>query len=787
MNISRSTQHAARFTFHVSRSTFHVPRFTHYAAVLLLLCLFAQTMAHARAASITFDEGPHLAIGYATLRTGDFRLQPVHIHPPLANCMAAAPLLLQNDLPDPRAIPGWEIASLSAITDEIVWQYPHPRRLALASRFPIILMTLLLGAVVFRWARDLFGAWAGLLALFLYAFDPNVIAHGSLVTTDTAVVLWGTTALFMIARYLRSARRRYWVGAGIVLGLALGSKVSAVSLVPVIGLLCLVGPRRVAWPRRFLTAAGCLSLAALVLWAVYGFEVRPLPGLPLPLPAATHVAIYRSLQEHYQLGHPSFLLGRNSDHGWWYYFPVAFALKTPLPTLLLLAVAGWQAGKWAGLQVCKFASLQMGKWGPLVLFPALYAVSTLFSSVNIGYRHLLPILPFLFIFASRLTFHVSRFTFHVSRITHHVLRFTFYALLACHLAITLHLSPNYLAYFNLPGGYRYLVDSNLDWGQNLWQLRDWMQENEVEQVYYAHFSPARPQVYGVSADFLPPDPRAVSFAPFDPAPGVYAIGTTVLQGVYTPDVNTYAWFRAREPAARLGHALFIYEVPERVAPAWAAVCADPALVLSPEVVRARFGSPDMRVILLDRGQSWIYPAGEQPGAYVLSPDAASPPGALLELAARHPNGTPFYNVYRVEGAGPTPEQPVTDVTLDGPLAFMGYQMGAVGIHPGEMIELRTFWEVREIPERPLSLMAHLVGPDGVPIAVGDGLGVEVWQWRPGDVIVQRHLLQVPEGAPKGEYRLQTGAYWLDTMERWPVYDESNASDRIPLTTVSVSE
>ena len=105
-------------------------------------------MTHARTASITFDEGPHLAIGYATLRAGDLRLQPVHIHPPLANCMAAAPLLLQDDLPDPRAISGWEIASLSAITDSVVWQYPHPRRLALASRFPIILMTLLLGTII---------------------------------------------------------------------------------------------------------------------------------------------------------------------------------------------------------------------------------------------------------------------------------------------------------------------------------------------------------------------------------------------------------------------------------------------------------------------------------------------------------------------------------------------------------------------------------------------------------------------------------------------------------------
>ncbi|RMF32954.1 MAG: hypothetical protein D6759_07560, partial [Chloroflexi bacterium] len=148
---------------------------------MLLLALFVQAMGHARTASITFDEGPHLAVGYTTLRTGDWRLQPVHIHPPLANALAAAPLLLQSDLPDPRTVEGWEIASLSAVTDAVVWQYPYPARLALAGRLPIILLMMLLASLVFRWAADRYGMRAGLLALAFLAFDPNLIAHGSLI------------------------------------------------------------------------------------------------------------------------------------------------------------------------------------------------------------------------------------------------------------------------------------------------------------------------------------------------------------------------------------------------------------------------------------------------------------------------------------------------------------------------------------------------------------------------------------------------------------------------------
>ena len=756
------------------------------AAALLVLCLFAQAMVHARSASITFDEGPHLAVGYATLRTGDLRLQPVHIHPPLANVLSAAPLLLQSDLPDPCAVGGWEIASLSAVTDAVVWQYPHPRRLAIAARFPIILMTLLLGAIVYRWASDLFGSRAGLVALALYAFDPNIIAHGSLVTTDMAVALWGTATLFLTARCLRSPRWATWAGAGVALGLALASKVSALSLVPVVGMLWLLGPRSLPWRRRLLVTAGGLTLAALVLWAVYGFELRPLPGFPLPVPAATHLDIYRSLREHYQLGHPSFLMGQNADHGWWYYFPVAFLLKTPLATAMASALSTIRHPPSA----IRYSPFAIRRWGPLLLFPALYSLLSLLSSVNIGYRHLLPLLPFLFIFTSRIAACKLRVTNHESRITNHVLRFTLYALLAWLLIGTLLTPPHYLAYFNLlaggpAGGYRCLVDSNLDWGQNLYQLRDWMQENGVERVYYAHFSPARPEVYGIAADFLPPDPRAVPFVPFQPAPGVYAIGATVLQGVYAPDVNTYAWFRSREPLARLGHALFVYEVPSRPAPAWAAVCADPAPVLSPEAVRAGFGRPEMRVILLDCAQSWVYPAGGEPGGYVLPPGAEPPPGGTLEVQARHPDGSPSYRVYQLGDGEPVPERPLEGVTTEGPLTPVGWA-SSPAVYAGDTAELWTFWEVSEVPTRPLSLMAHLVGPDGMPIAVADGLGISIEQWQPGDVIVQRHLLDVPANALLNEGTLVTGAYWLDTMQRWPVrLADGTTNDWLFLGTIAI--
>jgi len=742
--------------------------------LLLLLLLFAQAMGHARQASLTFDEGPHLAVGYTTLRTGDLRLQPVHIHPPLANVLAALPLLTFDDLPDPRLVDGWEIASLSAITDAVAWQYPQPRRLALAGRFPIVLMTLCLGALVYRWASDLSGAQGGLLALALCALDPNIIAHGSLVTTDMAVTLWGTLALFLVARAARRPRWGTVAWAGAALGLALASKVSAMSLGVPLLLLWLLGARTIPLRQRLAMAAAALVAAGGTLWAVYGFEVGHLPGFPLPLPAVTHLRIYLSLQEHYRLGHPAFLLGQNREHGWWYYFPLAFVLKTPLPTLLLLALAG------ARSQVARRTTASSCPTLHLLLFPLLYAAAALFSTVDIGYRHLLPILPFLFVFASRLA---------SSPRSPSLLTRVLPPLLLLWLAVsTLSISPNYLAFFNelaggAAGGYRYLVDSNLDWGQNLWQLRAWMEENGVERVYYAHYSPAEPQVYGIEADFLPPDPRAVPFAPWHPAAGTYAIGATVLQGSYTPDVNTYAWFRSRQPTARLGHALFIYQVAARPAPAWVAICADPLPLLPPETARVNLGQPGMRVLSFDCRQSWVYGSGGA-GAVVLPAGAEAPPGAALEVAARRADGTPFSSVYRLPAGAALPYQALDGVSVEGPLTLLGFRLEEGTLQPGSVAGLWTVWQVQETPGRPLSLMAHLAGADGMPVAVGDGLGFPVEQWQAGDVIVQRHQLTVPQA--EGDLAVLVGAYWLDTMERWPIRQgDGPAGDHLRLTTVRV--
>ena len=387
-----------------------LPRGVSRALPYLLLALaFGLGMTQVVRASITFDEGPHLAVGYTTLRTRDLRLQPVHIHPPLANVLAGAPLLVQRDLPDPAQVDGWEIASLSALTDALIWSYPHPRRIAVAGRVPILLLNALLGAIIFRWARELGGRRAGLLALTLHTFDPNAIAHSALITTDTGAVLFTVATLYALVRALRTTsapRRRLLLSVtGVLLGLAQLTKVSALMLLPVAALVLLAEAwarsRQVGYALRLATlrTLALVAIAALVIWAGYGFELRPIAEGRLPVPAATHVEIFRSLNEHYDLGHPTFALGKVSSHGWWWYFPLAFVLKTPLPLLLLILLAGVTVVRQS---LRRFSDLarpadDAGTTIAIGLFPLLYAGAGLFSTVNIGYRHLLPILPFIYL------------------------------------------------------------------------------------------------------------------------------------------------------------------------------------------------------------------------------------------------------------------------------------------------------------------------------------------------------------------------------------------------------
>ncbi len=817
-------------------------KYSRWLTLLLLLIFFAQLSYAAASLSLTVDEGFHLTSGLEYLRTG--RLQLFDEHTPLAKALFSWPLLLVPDLPAPESAPGYSDGNLIAVAQATLLAYRPIDRPVVAARLAAALLTLILAALIFRWAADEFGPGGGLLALALTVFDPNLLAHGSLATTDMGATLFIFLALFAFRRYLHRPTFTRWLLAGVTLGLAQAAKLTALLLFPVLGLILLTALLKTnseklttepeSYKKSLLCAlcasivkslfnpsgslpfttsakkttsnytrtplpvlgafAGMIAVAALILWASYGFEIRPvaaLAGGTLPLPAAAHIERWLRLQDNLAYGRESFLLGQNGMHGWWQYFPLAFAVKTPLPTLLILLALA--------VALLTRARRALPTELLLGLFPLLYAVASLTSPLNIGYRHLLPIFPFLYTSAGRIA------TLPFPRLSRTRLIPAALALLILALAVgTLSVAPHYLSYFNhLAGGptngWRFLADSNTDWGQNLKALAAYQQHNPGP-VKLSLFTFLDPAVYGVDYTPLTPMKDAPPVLPqrFAPAPGRYALSATTLDGVPLALPSTFDWFRHREPQTRLGNALFIYDVPAVAPPAWIAQCTQPAVPLDETTLQEGFGTLPARRLTFDCEHAWILPAGGlTSGRYARTaygidglswPTAGNhpewwpawiPASALAQLQLSYvqptPGGLPPFALWeRPAGAPALPDTP--PVHFADVLTFLGLTHPPTA-RPGETIDIVTWWQVQTPPTRTLSLMLHLVAPDGSTVAVGDGLNFPLEQWQGNDIIAQRHTLQLPETIKPGTYTLVSGVYWLDTVEPLPIDAESSALQR----------
>ncbi len=554
-----------------------------------LLLYVGLAVAALRTQSATFDEGTHLPSGYTYLALHDHRLNPEQ--PPLVKLLAAAPLL--GLAPVFKADdPAWAEARQWELGRRFLYRWNDAGPLLFRGRLPVVVLGAALCLAVFLWGRRHFGLPTGALAFFLCVLSPDVLAHGQLVTTDLAFALF----LFLTVVFFDLATERSSPGrvllAGIAAGAAFATKFSAPVLVPILGGLGAVsalsalplqdhrrspGEGRRARTRRVLLMLVVIAAVALaVLWAAYGFDRRISPdpavaakvraAIGPPTSGAGRAAAFlgRSglLPEAYvqglvfvldnAQGRSTFLMGRLSPTGFPYYFPVVFFLKTPLALLVLLVLGTIGAPRLSG----RAAALL---WIPVLVYGAV----ALTSRLQIGYRHLLPLLPFLFVAAGRATTLLGARAPRRAKVGALALG----ALCAWYALGTLRLHPHYLAYFNeLAGGpangWRYLVDSNLDWGQDLPGLKAWMDGHGVSRIRLSYFGSADPAYYGIEADLLPgymaPHPTHVTR---EVRPGdVVAVSATNLQGVYLDpaDRPLMELFRSRKPLARIGYSIFIY-------------------------------------------------------------------------------------------------------------------------------------------------------------------------------------------------------------------------------------
>jgi hypothetical protein len=522
--------------------------------------------------SATFDEGAHLPAGYTHLTLGDHRLNPEQ--PPLVKVLAAAPLLLVRPAMHPDDL-AWREARQWEFGRRFLYRWNDGDRLLFLGRLPIVALASCLVAAVFFEARRRFGTAAAVAAAFLASLSSEVLAHGSIVTTDLAFALFFFLAVVRFDRALAEPSIRRWTLAGLAAGAALAAKLSAPILAPVVAALALLAlaNRRPARPIA-LGLAGSAAVAIAVLWASYGFspalspdpavraELRaPLDAEPEGLVGRAAVAAARLgfVPEDYARGalfvmthseaRATFLDGALSSQGFPSYFLFTTLYKTPLPLMALVVVALVRAPR---LRRSDAAFL----WLPV----AVYAALTLTRGLQIGHRHLLPVLPFVFLAAGDAAAALAASRFVAARAA--------VALLAFWYAFgTLRTHPHHLAYFNeIAGGpangYRHLVDSNLDWGQDLKRLAAWWRAAGKPPLKLSYFGSADPAYYGLEAEALPgysaPHPPHVTRA--IACGDLLVVSATNLQGVYLDPEDRPLMDRIRgmAPVARVGDSILVY-------------------------------------------------------------------------------------------------------------------------------------------------------------------------------------------------------------------------------------
>ncbi|MDQ7808776.1 glycosyltransferase family 39 protein [Amycolatopsis sp. A133] len=523
-------------------------------AVVALLAQMAVVMITAAVEQTpTIDEPVYVGTAVHALDRHSLRYNPEH--PPLGKLIIATGLAFSGA----QADPGFDGDQTQLGRHVLYERGSDPARLMLLARLPVMVLTLLFGLVVFAFARDLTGRAGGVTALALYALSPDVIAHGSLATLDVPVAGFLVTSAWLLWR-ARARPGRYLPLAGLALGAAVATKMSALAAVPVLLLLAALSVRRPAGPQRTLrplglglaAAAGVALLAIAVVWASYLAVDPRLRWVPPPGMPAVHgvraLAVLLPLPQPYldgmrvQFGFEdqvwsTFLFGRLHVGSLWYYLPAALLVKTPLGTLAL----------WAAGVVAMVAVPRLRPAAPYVLLPAaVLLASAMTGSRDLGVRYALFVPMFLAIAAAGVVA-VRRRWAHIA-----------VAALAGFTAISsLATFPYYLPYANEAFGgpsatHRRLHDSNVDWGQDLGRLADRLRQRYPgERIWLVYKGSGVPSYYGIAAA----DPFAV---PPEEVRGLLVVSDSAAAKA---DGRLAALIGSSAPIDEVGHSITIYRRP----------------------------------------------------------------------------------------------------------------------------------------------------------------------------------------------------------------------------------
>lgn len=583
-------------------------RLVNIIAALFLVFVFLIAFFSMKDDSATFDEVAHLPAGYSYLTQKDMRLNPEH--PPLIKDLAAFPLLFIDGINFPSEIKDWQedVNGQWGFGSNFLYRAGNPAdKMIFWGKIPMILILVLLGFYIFKATKELFGTKAALLSLFFFSFSPTLLAHGRLVTTDVGAAAGVFIATYYFLKFLNKPNRKSIVLSGIAFGLAELCKFSVILLLPFFAVLVL------SWTiaksenyKNFfkLFIRYCffflivLIIGFVLIWSVYFYHTLNYPtekqaqdietmlsshpnkslgpGIaylsqnPVTKPLAQYLLGLILVFQRASGSHTTYFLGEVSGAGWKTYFPTVYSIKEPLAfhllTIIALLFATYSIKKpffknpfsrikeWLKLHFPEFA---------IILFIVIYWAVSLKSNLNLGVRHLLPTFPFVMVLVSVLIVKLLKEP-------HLKFKYLILGLFISWQAISvIAIFPHFLSYFNeLAGGpdngYLYTVDSNFDWGQDLKRLRDWVNKEEIEEIYLDYFG-------GGDAKYYLKDKYQPWWGTKNknelPKGSYLAISATLLQGGRAepgPGFNTpcdyYRWLDAYQPITKIGYSIFVYYI-----------------------------------------------------------------------------------------------------------------------------------------------------------------------------------------------------------------------------------
>ncbi len=554
---------------------------------LLLLTHFFLAFTSFIQKSPTFDETVHETGGYCFWKLDDYRINPENGNFPQR--WATIPLLFSRNINMPVFTKNPIIESNEWLTayDFLFKRGNNPDRLFMLSRTMMVLLSIGLGLVVYFWSKKLFGIEGAALSLILYVFCPTILAHSRLVTSDIAAALGFIGSVWAIWRMLEKITITRVLVSSLWLSLLFLSKMSAFLIIPMYLIMIAVRLKfsselEVHLPGRTLKFArqseqlvaflcGALVNALVIvffIWMSFGFRYSMLnddtgkreimeknwqmllKGSGLPGKVIDFSRQHKLLPEAYLFGFQfvlrkseiryAYLNGEQNLTGWWYFFPYACLVKTPLPVLGIFALLLF-LGVRRGRQLAHDELIaRIYPLTPLIVLTTIFLIFAIASNMNIGHRHVLMLYPIGYILAGA--------CWRLLKHTRFLPKLLFMLCCIWMIMESFWIWPHYLAYFNqLVGGpkngYKHLVDSSLDWGQDLKGLGKWLRKNKLpgeteKNVYISYFGISSIDYYAPGLKKLPSYYGQEDDVPFELKGGIYCISATMLPCLYLPELQS---------------------------------------------------------------------------------------------------------------------------------------------------------------------------------------------------------------------------------------------------------